>query len=72
MANEKQVVYVVRDTETGELVSDITSSRRVYYKHFANAENVIGIYRERKSKPKHGKLEIVEFALQEVASYAVD
>ena len=72
MANEKRMIYAIRDTSTGRLVSDITSKHSTFYKRFAYAENVVRAYRKRKAKIKHGELEIVEFALEEVASYAVD
>lgn len=72
MANEKRLIYAIRDTETGRLVSDINTDHRKYYVRFAFAENMIRAYNKRKSKPRHGKLEIVEFALEEVGCYAVD
>ena len=72
MATEKRLIYAIRDTETGLIVSDINAQRRIYYKVFAMAENAIRAYNNRKAKPKHGKLEIVAFALSEVACYAVD
>ena len=68
---EKQLIYAIRDTETGALVSDTNIARRLYYKHFANAENSILAYKKRTSKPKHGELEIVAFELEEVATYRV-
>ena len=68
---EKRLIYAIRDTETGELVSDINSARRLFYKHFANAENTILAYHNRLSKPKHGELEVVEFEIEEVAAYRV-
>ena len=72
MSNEKRLIYAIRDTESGELVSNITTKHTTYYKRYAYAENVVRKYRKRKAKPKHGELEIVQFALTEVASYAVD
>ena len=71
MANEKRLIYAIRDTRTGQLVSDINSRHHPYYTKFAFAENAINAYRKRISKPKHGELEIVEFALEENASYEV-
>lgn len=72
MATEKRLIYAIRDTSNGQLVFDITSRHKLYYAKYAYAENTINAYRKRLSKPKHGELEIVEFALEEVASYAVD
>lgn len=72
MATEKRLIYAIRDTRTGQLVYDITSKHRLYYTKYAYAENTINAYRKRLAKPKHGELEIVEFALDEVAAYAVD
>ena len=71
MATEKRLIYAIRDTRTGQLVSDITSRRKPYYVRFAFAEKAITEYRKRISKRKHGELEIVEFALEEIASYEV-
>lgn len=69
---EKRLIYAIRDTQTGQLVFDITSRHKLYYTRYAYAENTIRAYRERKAKPKHGELEIVQFELEEVATYAVD
>jgi hypothetical protein len=71
MATEKRTIYAIRDTITGQLVSDITSRRNPYYVRFAFAENAITEYRKRIVKPKHGELEIVEFALEEIVAYEV-
>ena len=67
MANK--TLYAVRDMRNGQLVSDITSTKRMFWRFFAGAENAILEYNKRKAKPKHGELEIVEFELEEVASY---
>ena len=65
------IIYAVRDTESGKLVSDITAGRTTYYKSYSCAENAVQAYRARSAKPKHGKLEIVAFALNEIATYDV-
>ena len=72
MVNEKRLIYALRDTSTGKLVSDITAKHTTYYTRFAYAENVLRAYRARPVRRKHGELEIVEFELTEVANYAVD
>ena len=71
MATEKRTIYAIRDTRTGQLVYDITSKHRLYYTRFAYAENTIKAYRKRLAKPNHGELEIVEFELEEIATYEV-
>lgn len=65
-------IFAIRDTKTGQLVSDLNTHRRKFYTRFAFAENAIQSYKKRKAGPKHGELEIVEFELEEVAAYAVD
>lgn len=71
MATEYVKIYAIRDTRTGQLVYDITSRHKLYYTRYAYAENTVNAYRKRTSKPKHGELEIVEFALEEIACYEV-
>lgn len=64
MATER--IYAVRDSETGELVSDITNPRRKYWDRKGNAVNAIYSFNSRTVKRKHGKLELVCFELVEV------
>lgn len=66
-------VYCIRDTETGKLVYDMGSQGRnkKYWTSFAFAENAIRNYNKRTVNPRYGKLEIVEFQLEEIASYDV-
>lgn len=71
MATEKRLIYAIRDTKNRQLVFDITSRHKLYYTRYSYAENAIKAYREKTVKPKHGELEIVEFALEEIAAYEV-
>ena len=59
-------IYAVRDTDTGKLVSNITSPHRTYWERKGCAQNAIINYSQRTVKPKHGKLELVCFELVEV------
>jgi hypothetical protein len=72
MANEKRLIYAIRDARTGKLVFDLTSRHKLYYTKYAYAENTIHEYRRKYGKTKYEKLEIVEFALDEVTCYAAD
>lgn len=71
MANEKRLIYAIRDTRTGKFVVDLTSRHKLYYTKYAYAENTIREYRKKYGKTRYDNLEIVEFALEEVACYAV-
>ncbi len=68
---EKKIyLYGARDTETGQLVSDITNPRRKYWDKKGNAVNAIDAYNNhttwRYNKGKHGHIELVTFELVEV------
>lgn len=72
MATEKRLIYAIRNTRTGEFVHDLTSRHKLYYTKYAYAENTIREYRRKYGKGRYGELEIVEFAMEEVACYAID
>ena len=72
MANEKKLIYAIRDARTGNLVFDLTSRHKLYYTRYSYAENTIREYRRKYGKTRYYSLEIVEFELEEVACYAVD
>ena len=67
---KKLYLYGARDTETGQLVSDITNPRRKYWDKKGNAVNAIDAYNKRTTwrynKGNHGHLELVTFELVEV------
>jgi hypothetical protein len=68
---EKKIyLYGARDTETGQLVSDITNPRRKYWDKKGNAVNAIDAYNNRTTwyhnKGKHGHIELVTFEQVEV------
>lgn len=59
-------VYAVRDTETGELVNNITSPQHRFWEVKGWAERAVEQYNNRRVKWKHGRLEVVTFELVEV------
>lgn len=60
------IIYAVRDEDTGKLVNDITNPGRKYWDKRGNAVNAINAYNSRTVKHKHGALELVTFKLVEV------
>lgn len=69
MADRK--VYCVRDVETGKILYDHSSFKRVYYSRFAFAENASYRHKKRTANAENRKLEIVEFRLEETACWEV-
>lgn len=62
MAENKRL-YAVRDTDTGKLVSDITSPRRKYWDRKANA---LWAIQNGRRNHRHKNMELVAFELVEV------
>lgn len=59
-------VYAVRDTETGELVKDLTNPQHRFWEVKGRAKRLVEQYNNLRVQRKRGRLELVTFELVEV------